>query len=57
MTTTDDPARALALHIATARADALPPATVHATCRDILDTLGCMLGGSGAPGKIGRAHV
>ena len=45
-----DPAHAIARHIASARADALPAATVRATCRDILDTLGCMLGGSGAPG-------
>jgi 2-methylcitrate dehydratase PrpD len=45
-----DPAQAFAHHIAAARADALPAATVRATCRDILDTLGCMLGGSAAPG-------
>ena len=41
-----------------ARAAALPAATVRATCRDILDTLGCLLGGSDAPGiDIMRRHV
>src|SRR5262245_2947113 len=45
-----DPAHAFAQHVASARASELPPATVRATCRDILDTLGCMIGGSGAPG-------
>jgi 2-methylcitrate dehydratase PrpD len=45
-----DPARAFARHIAGARPDALSAATVRATCRDILDTLGCTLGGSAAPG-------
>jgi 2-methylcitrate dehydratase PrpD len=45
-----DPAVALANHVATACAAALPAATRIATCRDILDTLGCMLGGTGAPG-------
>lgn len=45
-----DPAIALAHHVARARPATLPVATRIATCRDILDTLGCMLGGSGAPG-------
>lgn len=49
-TQSPDPSLALAWKIASARAEALPQATVRATCRDILDTLGCMLGGSGAPG-------
>jgi len=48
--TATDPAIALAHHVADARAAALPVATQIATCRDILDTLGCMLGGTGAPG-------
>ena len=41
---------ALARHIASARVETLPAFTMQATCRDIFDTLGCMLGGSGAPG-------
>lgn len=45
-----DPAHAIAQHIVQAQAGELPDATVRATCRDILDTLGCMLGGSSAPG-------
>ena len=50
MRSKSDPSHAFARHIVRARADALPAATVEATCRDVLDTLGCMLGGSGAPG-------
>ena len=47
---TQDPASLLAAHIhRTAFAD-LPLATIAATKRDIVDTFGCMLGGSGAPG-------
>jgi 2-methylcitrate dehydratase PrpD len=45
-----DPAAALAAHVAGARFEDLPPATVAATKRDLQDTLGCALGGSGAPG-------
>jgi 2-methylcitrate dehydratase PrpD len=45
-----DPSHAIAHNVATARAETLPASTVQATCRDILDTLGCMIGGSGAPG-------
>ncbi len=45
-----DPANLLAAHIhRTAFAD-LPPTTVAATKRDVVDTFGCMLGGTGAPG-------
>src|SRR5262249_5316459 len=45
-----DPAAALASHVNRARFSDLPSATVDATKRDLLDTLGCALGGSGAPG-------
>jgi len=45
-----DPAAAFASHVSRARFSDLPPATVEATKRDLLDTLGCALGGSGAPG-------
>lgn len=47
---TEDPAFALAAHVTGTGFDALPAATVAATKRDILDTFGCILGGSGAPG-------
>jgi 2-methylcitrate dehydratase PrpD len=47
---TSDPAAALAAHVASTRFNDLPPATVAATKRDLQDTLGCALGGSGAPG-------
>ncbi|MGD9803825.1 MAG: MmgE/PrpD family protein [Hyphomicrobiaceae bacterium] len=50
MTDALDPSYALARHIALAKATSLPEATIRATNRDILDTFGCMLGGSGAPG-------
>jgi 2-methylcitrate dehydratase PrpD len=47
---TDDPALALAEHVCrTAYAD-LPQSAVESARRDILDTFGCMLGGSGSPG-------
>jgi 2-methylcitrate dehydratase PrpD len=45
-----DPAAALAAHVANARFEDLPAATVEATKRDLLDTLACALGGSGAAG-------
>ncbi len=45
-----DPAFALAAHVTRTGYDDLPEATVAATKRDILDTFGCILGGSGAPG-------
>ncbi len=45
-----DPALALAAHVCRTDFAALPPATVAATKRDISDTLGCLLGGSGEPG-------
>jgi 2-methylcitrate dehydratase PrpD len=49
-TMTEDPAWPLARHVCgTGYAD-LPASAVEAARRDILDTFGCMLGGSGAPG-------
>ena len=47
---TQDPAALLAAHIHRTAFSDLPPATIAATKRDIVDTFGCMLGGSGAPG-------
>ena len=47
---TDDPAWPLARHVCrTGHAD-LPASAVESARRDILDTFGCMLGGSGSPG-------
>ncbi len=45
-----DPAFALASHVTATRFEDLPASAVAATKRDILDTFGCILGGSGAPG-------
>src|SRR3954470_19631741 len=54
---TKDPAWALAEHIiGTGFAD-LPASTRTATRNDILDTFGCLLGGSGAPGIAELARV
>ena len=47
---TPDPAHDLAAHVASAQFEALPAATVRATKRDLLDTYGCLLGGSAEPG-------
>jgi len=47
---TQDPAFALAEHVASTRWAALPRSAIDATVRDITDTFGCILGGSGAPG-------
>ena len=47
---TDDTAWPLAQHICRTRYADLPPSTIQSTRRDILDTLGCMLGGSSSPG-------
>jgi 2-methylcitrate dehydratase PrpD len=51
--------RAIAAHVAGLRFDALPPATVHATRRALLDALGVMLGASGLGEDAGpyRAHA
>jgi 2-methylcitrate dehydratase PrpD len=58
MTKTPDPAAALAAHVTNTRFQDLPAATVLATKNDLLDTLGCALGGSGAPGipELLRLH-
>ncbi len=47
---TDDPASALAHHVCRTGYADLPASTVDSARRDILDTFGCMLGGSGSPG-------
>ena len=45
-----DPAWALAEHVCRCSLADLPAATRSATSDDILDTFGCLLGGSGEPG-------
>jgi 2-methylcitrate dehydratase PrpD len=45
-----DPAWALAEHVCGCSLADLPATTRIATCNDILDTFGCLLGGSGEPG-------
>ncbi len=50
MAPTKDPAWALAEHVCRCGLADLPAATRAATCDDILDTFGCLLGGSGEPG-------
>jgi 2-methylcitrate dehydratase PrpD len=45
-----DPAWALAEHVCRCRVADLPTVTRAATLDDILDTFGCLLGGSGEPG-------
>ena len=47
---TDDPAWALARHVCRTGYADLPTSAVESARRDILDTFGCMLGGSGSPG-------
>ena len=47
---TDDPAWALARHVCRTGYENLPAGAVASARRDILDTFGCMLGGSGSPG-------
>src|SRR6202047_2156021 len=49
-TMTDDPAWALAQHVCRTGYADLPRSAVESARRDILDTFGCMLGGSGSPG-------
>src|ERR671938_465342 len=46
----DDPARLLAEHVCRTKYTDLPASAVRSARRDILDTFGCMLGGSGSPG-------
>jgi 2-methylcitrate dehydratase PrpD len=50
MTPNDDPAWALAEHVRGCGLADLRANTRTATCDEILDTFGCLLGGSGAPG-------
>jgi 2-methylcitrate dehydratase PrpD len=50
MSDASDPAEQIAAHVARTEFTDLPSATVQATKRDLMDTLGCALGGSGAPG-------
>ena len=52
-----DPAWALAEHICGNGFADLPTATRAATCNDILDTFGCLLGGSGEPGIAELARI
>jgi 2-methylcitrate dehydratase PrpD len=47
---TDDPAWPLAEHVCRTGYAELPASAVESARRDILDTFGCMLGGSGSPG-------
>src|SRR3954469_22689973 len=47
---TDDPAWALVRHVCRTSYADLPASAVESARRDILDTFGCMLGGSGSPG-------
>src|SRR4029077_8973878 len=47
---TDDPALALAQHVCRTSYADLPASAIESARRDILDTFGCMLGGSNSPG-------
>jgi 2-methylcitrate dehydratase PrpD len=47
---TDDPALALARHVCRTGYANLPVSAVESARRDLLDTFGCMLGGSRSPG-------
>src|SRR6516165_5954104 len=47
---TDDAAWPLAQHVCRTRYADLPASAIEAARRDVLDTFGCMLGGSGSPG-------
>jgi 2-methylcitrate dehydratase PrpD len=50
MMMTDDPASTLAQHVCRTGYADLPASAVESARRDLLDTFGCMLGGSGSPG-------
>jgi 2-methylcitrate dehydratase PrpD len=52
-----DPAWALAEHICRSDLENLPTSTRAATCNDVLDTFGCLLGGSRAPGIAELARI
>lgn len=54
---TEDAAAAFARHVCAARFEDLPASALGATRRDILDTFGCMLGGSAAAGIDALAAV
>src|ERR1700740_323757 len=47
---TDDAARVLARHVCGTGFADLPASAIASARRDVLDTFGCMLGGSGSPG-------
>jgi 2-methylcitrate dehydratase PrpD len=49
-TMTNDPALALARHVCRTGYADLPASAVESARQDLLDTFGCMLGGSGSPG-------
>ncbi len=57
MAMTRDPAWALAEHVCECGFASLSDATRVATRNDVLDTFGCLLGGSGAPGIAELARV
>ena len=52
-----DPAFTLAAHLCAIGPDDVPANSLAATRRDVLDTFGCMLGGSGAPGIKELARI
>lgn len=52
-----DPAFVLAAHVTGARLEDIPDDAIAADKRDVLDTFGVMLGGSGAPGIAELARV
>jgi 2-methylcitrate dehydratase PrpD len=52
-----DPAITLAAHVIGSGVEDIPSETLTATRRDVLDTFGAMLGGSGAPGIEALATV
>jgi 2-methylcitrate dehydratase PrpD len=54
---TKDPAWALAEHVCGSRFADIPAPTRVATSNDVLDTFGCLLGGSGAPGIAELARI
>ena len=47
---TDDAAWPLVQHVCRTRYADLPESAIRSARRDVLDTFGCMLGGSGSPG-------
>jgi 2-methylcitrate dehydratase PrpD len=55
--TTDDPAWALGQHLCRTGYEDLPASAVASARRDILDTFGCMLGGSDSTGSVSRPRA